>query len=564
MTIPNILTLFRILLTPVFLLFLLNHHITWALFVFFLAGLTDGLDGFIARTFHQKSLLGAFLDPIADKILLVSAFVALTWIGMMPYWLTGIVIARDIAIILGASLLVLADVPFEVRPSIAGKITTLLQLITVLATLSSPHTKLPQHTLGCLFIASALATLTSGYQYAHRWMTLWNVHNGRSRLVRRFLSKLLPLWYNKNAIPAFLGISLSVPYLFALKIHRRISSSKKISLRSFTISVGNLTVGGTGKTPFTAQLAKTLMDYGYKVTVVARKLGKTRQTIPEKVHSSGNVGADLCACLRFGDEPLLLASRLPSVWVGKSKSDTAKVADLMEQPDVIIVDDAYQHWRLARDLDIVLFDADLCVGNGYTLPLGPLREPLSSLKRADAIVMIENTESSSSTCLDHLQRWIKKDTKIFHCRRSIETVIIAGTSLPIENLQKTKCLAFAGIAYPERFFSDLERQGITVVHSIPFPDHHFYSDQDMDYILKTARSLAGAHGNTPFLIITTEKDFLKLPDWAKELVAYATLSIICKDEACRGRPSACPLGEWIDRQIKGKIKKGEGDDASES
>jgi hypothetical protein len=86
----------------------------------------------------------------------------------------------------------------------------------------------------------------------------------------------------------------------------------------------------------------------------------------------------------------------------------------------------------------------------------------------------------------------------------------------------------------------------------------------MDYILKTARSLAGAHGNTPLLIITTEKDFLKLPDWAKELVAYATLSIICKDEACRGRPSACPLGEWIDRQIKGKIKKGEGDDASES
>ena len=555
MTIPNILTFFRILLTPVFLLFLFNHHIAWALFVFFLAGLTDGLDGFIARTFRQKSLLGAFLDPIADKILLVSAFVALAWIGMMPYWLTGIVIARDIAIILGASLLVLADVPFEVRPSIAGKITTLLQLITVLATLSSPHIKLPQHSLGCLFIASALATLTSGFQYAHRWTTLWKAHNGRSRLVRRFLSKLLPLWYNKNAIPAFLGISLSVSYLFALKIHRRISSSQRICLPSFTISIGNLTVGGTGKTPFTIELAKTLLDYGYKVTVVGRNFGKIRQTVPEKVHIGDLINPYEVS--RFGDEPLILASHLPSVWVGKSKGETAKIADLMEQPDVIIVDDAYQHWRLARDLDIVLFDADLCVGNGYTLPLGPLREPLSSLKRADAIVMIENTESSSSTCLDHLQRWIKKDAKIFHCRRNIETVIIAGTSLPIDNLQKIRCLAFAGIAYPERFFLDLERHGITVVHSIPFPDHHFYSEQDMDYILKTARSLAEAHGNTP-LIITTEKDFLKLPDWAKEFVAYATLSITCKGEAFKA------LGEWIDRQIKGKIKKGEGNDASKS
>lgn len=518
--------------------------------MFFIAGLTDGLDGFIARTFHQKSLLGAFLDPIADKALLVTAFVALAWLGMIPYWLTGVVITRDLAIIFGASLLVIADVPFEVRPSIIGKITTLFQLITVFIVLSLPHIKLHSYIVWTLFLISALVTGASGWQYTRRWMILWETHSGGNRLIHRFSKKLLPIWYGrkKGGFFDFLAVLFTVPYLFALKVQRSISLSQRIALRSFTISVGNLTVGGTGKTPFTIQLAENLLHRGHRVTVVGRSLGKVQLTTPERIHI-GNM-SDFLKAHRYGDEPTLTASHLPSVWVGRSKSDTAQAAYLEEQPDVIIVDDAYQHWRLERNLDVVLFDADLCVGNGYTLPLGPLREPLSCLKRADVVVMV-GTQESSSRCLNNIRKWLRKDVEILYCQRKIEEIVISGQPFSIDLLKGLRCLAFAGIAYPDGFFKDIERQGIVVVHRIPFPDHYFYLNEDIVDIMRLAGSLSVQ------LVVTTEKDFLKLPDWAKKLVAYSRLSIVGKD-------AFETLGRLIDNRLKGNREKGERNNGNET
>ncbi|MCX7822563.1 MAG: tetraacyldisaccharide 4'-kinase [Syntrophobacterales bacterium] len=518
MTIPNILTFFRILLTPIFLILLLNHRFTEALIIFFIAGLTDGLDGFIARAFKQKSLLGAFLDPIADKTLLVSAFVALTWLNMMPLWLTAIVITRDLAIITGASLLVIAEIPFEIRPSIAGKTTTLFQLATVITTLASKVFQINNTALWALFLLSTIMTFISGWDYTRKWNLLWKSNNGWPRLIHRLTIKLLPVWYGKHKIPKGLEM-LSFLYLAALHIHRTIFSANKVCARSLVISVGNITVGGTGKTPFTIQLAKTLFEHGFRVAVVTRALGRIPLKTPKKVSL---LKPDV---REYGDEPILISTHTPhiSVWVGSSKSKTVKFVDRTERPDVIIVDDAYQHWPLERNLDIVILDAEMCIGNGSPLPIGPLREHPLALRRADFLVLNTHRESSSDQCNRRIRKYLRSDAKILHCERHIEEIFLLEKAFPIELFRRFRCFAFAGIAFPGRFFHDLETHGITLVHRIAFSDHHIYTNDDIQAIVRDARSRSAQ------IIITTEKDFVRLPEEAKSFIAYAKLSFVNKD-----------------------------------
>ncbi|MGD8687884.1 MAG: CDP-alcohol phosphatidyltransferase family protein, partial [Syntrophobacterales bacterium] len=120
MTIPNFLTILRVLLTPVLVILLLEERLSEALFVFIIAGVTDGLDGLIARLYKQKSRLGAFLDPLADKLLLVTTYVLLAFQNLVPSWLTVIVLSRDILIVLGVFVLFMQDLPFEIKPTLAS------------------------------------------------------------------------------------------------------------------------------------------------------------------------------------------------------------------------------------------------------------------------------------------------------------------------------------------------------------------------------------------------------------------------------------------------------------
>jgi len=132
MNIPNCLTILRILLTPLLVWLLLEEKLKAALLVFFIAGLTDGLDGFIARVFRQKTKLGAYLDPLADKFLLVSTFILLGIQNLVPDWLVVIAVSRDTLIILGVLTLMFHNIPLEIRPSLLSKTTTLFQLLTLL------------------------------------------------------------------------------------------------------------------------------------------------------------------------------------------------------------------------------------------------------------------------------------------------------------------------------------------------------------------------------------------------------------------------------------------------
>lgn len=172
MTIPNAITLIRILLTPVIVWLLLDARLNYALVVFFIAGLTDGLDGLIARLFHQKSKLGAYLDPLADKLLLVSSFILLGHLGLVPLWLTVIIVSRDALILLGMMTLMFHNVAVEIKPSIVSKLTTLVQLLTVLLVLSSSYHSISRWVYSILFLLAASFSIVSGLQYIVKGLQL--------------------------------------------------------------------------------------------------------------------------------------------------------------------------------------------------------------------------------------------------------------------------------------------------------------------------------------------------------------------------------------------------------
>lgn len=164
-TVPNLLTVVRILLTPLFVIFLLQKQFGFALLFFIAAGVSDGLDGLIARYFNQRTTLGAILDPIADKMLLAAAYISLGVIAVIPYWLTVVVITRDVVILLGVAIFSFMNIDFEISPSIISKITTVLQVVTVcLALLKFSRSGLAELQLLFYWVTAVVTTL-SGLHY---------------------------------------------------------------------------------------------------------------------------------------------------------------------------------------------------------------------------------------------------------------------------------------------------------------------------------------------------------------------------------------------------------------
>jgi cardiolipin synthase len=169
MTVPNLITAIRIILAPIFVIYLIHDQFLSALIVFIICGVSDGLDGLVARLFDQKTQLGVYLDPLADKILLVAAFVVLSVRGFLPSWLGVMVISRDIMILLGIFVLFLNGLEFTIKPSIISKITTCLQFVVVIAVLSKDYLPFPADYYFILFCLAAIFTISSGLHYMHYW-----------------------------------------------------------------------------------------------------------------------------------------------------------------------------------------------------------------------------------------------------------------------------------------------------------------------------------------------------------------------------------------------------------
>lgn len=176
MNIPNLISLLRIILVPIIVILLIQGSFLKALIVFVVAGLSDALDGFLARVLHQQTVLGAYLDPIADKALLASSFITLSVLHIIPSWLAVIVISRDFIILLGISVLSIMSTSVEIRPTFVSKVTTALQLSTVLLALS--FRALPCGVDGiwslALYWVTAFFTIVSGLDYMARGMKLIN------------------------------------------------------------------------------------------------------------------------------------------------------------------------------------------------------------------------------------------------------------------------------------------------------------------------------------------------------------------------------------------------------
>lgn len=171
MTIPNLITVLRIILVPIFVIYMINNNTLASLIVFIIASMSDALDGFIARVFHQKSDLGAHLDPLADKILLMTAYITLAILKMIPSWLAVLTISRDVIILLGVLILYLNRYPVKIHPSLLSKATTVIQVATILTVLSHGYLNIDFLRIYAFWLA-ALLTIASGLQYIRTGMVI--------------------------------------------------------------------------------------------------------------------------------------------------------------------------------------------------------------------------------------------------------------------------------------------------------------------------------------------------------------------------------------------------------
>lgn len=280
------------------------------------------------------------------------------------------------------------------------------------------------------------------------------------------------------------------------------------------ISVGNITVGGTGKTPMTAWLARHLISRGKRVAVLSRGYGGNLEGTVAIV-ADGN--RRLLGPEEAGDEPCLLADLVPGLMVviGSDRYRAGCLAMERLNPDLFILDDGFQHLRLRRDLNILLLDSREPFANGRILPAGFLREPVSAVRRADLAVF--------TRCRDDVPAAATLPATIPICRARHRlngfTTLSDSTLRSFGELAGKRGVAFAGIADPTGFFDELEREGAVLAATLAFPDHTGYGDEECAALAKLLRSTRADY------LITTAKDAVKLMALGSEEVRCYVASL---------------------------------------
>ena len=327
---------------------------------------------------------------------------------------------------------------------------------------------------------------------------------------------LLPLAWVYGAVMAARRVFYEQGWLPSYRITRPV------------IVVGNLTVGGTGKTPFVAWLAEKLTERGLRVGILSRGYGGNA-TVPRVVETSS-------PWQQVGDEPLLLRQRTGCDVV--VSVDRAAGAQLLVQrgADVIVADDGLQHLRLAREVEIVVVDGARGFGNGRLLPAGPLREPASRAAQASLVVINGRPEHASVTRLP-----LPRDLQ------PVQMALFAGRVLPVAGVRADRALesfrgqrvhAVAGIGNPWRFFADLRGRGLDIVEHA-FADHHPFTAADLDF------------GDTQ-PVLMTEKDAVKCRAFADTRLWYVPVSARFSDahSAEMLEKIASKLGRTVDAIVR--------------
>jgi len=293
-----------------------------------------------------------------------------------------------------------------------------------------------------------------------------------------------PGWWDdkSGAIPLLLS-----PVSWAVGAIMRAQWSLRQSQRAGVpvICIGNLSVGGAGKTPTAIAVADLLKGLGEQPGFLSRGYGGTIRE-PHMVDPDHDSARDV------GDEPLLLARHAPTVIAADRPKGAAKAAQ--EGAGVIVMDDGFQNPSLAKDISLIVIDAEAGIGNGRVLPSGPLRAPLGfQLARCDALIVIGN-----GTAAEPIASWMRVQKR----------PVLAADLVPDEDtswLTKAPVLAFAGIGRPEKFFKTIEAEGGKLLGRAAFADHHRFAEAD-------AKRLLGEAKANKAQLVTTEKDWVRIPD----------------------------------------------------
>jgi tetraacyldisaccharide 4'-kinase len=352
-----------------------------------------------------------------------------------------------------------------------------------------------------------------------QWAVFMNIATFRTK----FQSNVSAVLHSRDRYPYW---SLATPLFGASILYNAVSSLRHVlyarnvlttrSLPCKVISVGNITVGGTGKTPMTINLVRLLQQMRCRVAVVSRGYKGTGEKNGAVVSDGQRI---LCSPRTAGDEPYLMACLLDNVPVviGKDRYAAGERAMNRFRPDVIVLDDGFQHRRLQRDLNLLLLDAKAPFGNRFLLPRGQLREPVSALKRADAVILtrcdgIGPNHRRRIQSLVHPRPLFSSQHKtvirgILPARQPctpqrIDFSEVSGHSVP----DQRKIFAFCGLAANAQFFKSLKTMAGDIHGTMEFEDHHPYTPRDIERILWAARH-AGSNG-----FATTEKDYVRIPN----------------------------------------------------
>ncbi|MGD8763328.1 MAG: tetraacyldisaccharide 4'-kinase [Desulfobacteraceae bacterium] len=307
------------------------------------------------------------------------------------------------------------------------------------------------------------------------------------------------------------------------------------------VSIGNIAVGGTGKTPMTIDVANRIKALGYTVVVISRGY-KGEAEKKEALVSDGKtifLGSEIA-----GDEPFMLACRLQGmpVIVGRDRFAAGMLAVKHFHPEVVVLDDGFQHLRLARDMDFVLLDYIRPFGNSHLLPRGILREPIAALYRSDACILTRTNMDSSSapgSVVDRLQAEVPQCPVFSSSHTPYYYAIPAATKAPFDQLSRQPSaddftfltgrtvMAFSGIARNDDFRQTIEALNCKATGFLEFRDHHRYSETDITRIIQAAKKI------TAEILITTEKDYARIAAetvWPLDLIVIGVKISFGEDE----------------------------------
>ncbi|MFC2301553.1 MAG: tetraacyldisaccharide 4'-kinase [Selenomonas artemidis] len=341
--------------------------------------------------------------------------------------------------------------------------------------------------------------------------------------VANFQTYFIDLVHDKEVRGISRRLIMGVFYVFSLIYEQLVNLkltmyrwgwAKKERLGCYVISLGNVTVGGTGKTPTAQHLAREISDMGYRVAILNRGYRAKWRGEVGIVSDGHTLKMDAETA---GDEAFMLAKHLPNVpvLIGAQRAVTGRYAIEHFGAEVAILDDGYQHWQLERDMDILLVDAVNVFGNGYLLPRGTLREPLSHIDRADVCLMTK-VDQAAPGAIAHIWetfRSYNQDGLILESIHQPRQFVrlsdwyedIAAGGVPVTEMEGKKVLAVSAIGNPASFEQTLADLGIEMVESMRYPDHHDYGERDMAEVLYRAETL-GVEA-----IVITEKDAVKVP-----------------------------------------------------